>query len=71
MIRDPEQPNESGSPGEVNGDNNRSDHAKKLAAGIPNAELLVLETANHLPLLGHPTWDVFFEAFCRFLKIDS
>jgi len=45
--------------------------AKKLAAGIPNAELLVLETANHLPLLGHPTWDVFFEAFCRFLKIDS
>jgi DNA-binding winged helix-turn-helix (wHTH) protein len=44
---------------------------KKLAAGIPNAELLVLETANHLPLFGHPTWDVYFEAFCRFLKPAS
>lgn len=31
--------------------------AKKLTAGIPNAELLVLESANHLPLPGHPTWD--------------
>lgn len=45
--------------------------AKKLAAGIPDAELLILETANHLPLLGHPTWDVFFDAFCRFLKAES
>ena len=44
--------------------------AKKLAAGIPSAELLILETANHLPLLSHPTWDVYFDAFCRFLKAD-
>ncbi len=42
--------------------------AKRLASGIPNAELLILETANHLPLLGHTTWETFFEAFSSFLK---
>ncbi|WP_343080060.1 winged helix-turn-helix domain-containing protein [Ostreiculturibacter nitratireducens] len=41
--------------------------ARKLAAGIPNAELLVLETANHLPLPGKPAWDVFLAAFRDFM----
>lgn len=41
--------------------------AQKLAAGIPNAELLVLESANHLVLPGHPTWDRFMSALRNFL----
>ncbi len=43
------------------------DQARKLAAGIPNAELLVLESANHLPLPGHPTWDRYITALRAFL----
>ena len=42
--------------------------AQKLAAGIPNAELLVLESANHLPLPGHRTWDRFILALEAFLS---
>ncbi len=41
--------------------------AQKLAAGIPDAELLVLESANHLPLPGHPSWDGFIRALRTFL----
>lgn len=41
--------------------------ARKLAAGIADAELLVLDTANHLPLPGNPSWDVFVSAFRDFL----
>lgn len=42
--------------------------AQKLAAGIPDSELFILDTANHLPIYGHRTWNVFFSEFCRFLK---
>ena len=41
--------------------------AQQLAAGIPNAQLMVLESANHLPLPGHPSWDGFMSALNRFL----
>ncbi len=41
--------------------------AQKLAAGIPDAELLVLESGNHLVLPGHPTWDEFLLALRSFL----
>jgi DNA-binding winged helix-turn-helix (wHTH) protein/pimeloyl-ACP methyl ester carboxylesterase len=41
--------------------------AQKLAAGIHDSELLVLESANHLPLPGHPTFDVFISALRDFL----
>ena len=41
--------------------------AQKLAAGIPNAELLVLESANHLPIPGHRTWDEFIINLRAFL----
>lgn len=40
---------------------------QKLAAGIPNAELLVLDSANHLPFPGHPSWSRFISAFHAFL----
>lgn len=43
------------------------DQARKLAAGIPDAELLVLESANHLPFPGHPSWDAFRTRFRSFL----
>ena len=43
------------------------DEAQKLAAGIQNAELMVFDTANHLPLAGHPLWDQYISAITEFL----
>jgi len=45
--------------------------AQKLAAGIPNAELLVLESANHLAIPGHPTWELFISSLHNFLDNGS
>ena len=42
--------------------------AQKLAAGIPGAELVVLETANHVPLPGNDVWDVYSDTLIAFLK---
>lgn len=41
--------------------------AQKLATGIANSELVVLDTANHLPFPGHPTWGIFASAVRQFL----
>jgi DNA-binding winged helix-turn-helix (wHTH) protein/pimeloyl-ACP methyl ester carboxylesterase len=41
--------------------------AKKMASGIPDAELLVLETANHIPLFGNPVWPGFRDTLLEFL----
>ena len=41
--------------------------AQKLAAGIRDAELITLETANHLPLPDTPVWDRFMETLIAFL----
>jgi len=41
---------------------------RKLAAGIPKSELLVLETANHIPLPGSPVWDTYWTALQEFLN---
>ena len=41
--------------------------ARKLAAGIAGAEVLVLESANHLPISGHPTFAAFIRALDDFL----
>ena len=41
--------------------------AQKLAAAIPDAELLVLETANSIPLKGNPVWPEFRDALIDFL----
>jgi DNA-binding winged helix-turn-helix (wHTH) protein/alpha-beta hydrolase superfamily lysophospholipase len=40
---------------------------KKLARGIPGAELMVLETRNHYPLPGEPSWQVRIDAIRDFL----
>lgn len=44
--------------------------AQKLAAGLPNAELIVFDSANHVPLPGHPTWDRFVPDLVEFLSRD-
>ncbi|MCV2868684.1 alpha/beta hydrolase [Defluviimonas sp. WL0002] len=44
--------------------------ARKMAAAIPDAELVVLETANHLPLPGNPAWDVFLATFHDFMGAE-
>ena len=36
--------------------------ARKLATGIPNSELLVLDSSNHLPMPYCADWDAFLEA---------
>lgn len=41
--------------------------AQKLAAGIPGAELVVLETANHMPLHGSPCWESYNSTLAEFL----
>lgn len=41
--------------------------AQKLAAGIPRAELVVLETANHVPLHGSPCWESYNYTLAEFL----
>ncbi|WP_319546405.1 alpha/beta hydrolase [Ruegeria conchae] len=41
--------------------------AQKLAAGIPNSEMLVLNTANHIPLPGNAVWEEFVAALLNFL----
>ena len=42
--------------------------ARKLAAGIPNAELVLLDTANHNPLPANSVWDEFIETLVNFLE---
>lgn len=42
--------------------------AQKLAAGIPKAELVLLDTANHIPLPGNAVWDQYMETLTNFLE---
>ena len=41
--------------------------AQKLAAGIPEAELRVLDSANHLPMAGHPTFERYMQMILDYL----
>jgi pimeloyl-ACP methyl ester carboxylesterase len=43
------------------------DQGRKLAAGIPGAEFLALDSANHVILPQEPAWEVLFAALERFL----
>ena len=42
--------------------------ARKLAAGIRDAELVVLETDNHVPLYGSACWDGYNSILSEFLR---
>lgn len=43
---------------------------QKLAAGIPNAELTIYDTANHMPIPGHHLWDRLVTDVLSFLAED-
>ena len=43
------------------------EHSERLAASIPDARLLSLESANAVPLPGEPAWPVFLDAIETFL----
>ena len=45
--------------------------ARKLAAGIATSELLVLESANHVPMPGSADWAAFLDATLRFLNTHA
>ena len=43
------------------------DQGRKLAAGIPNAEFVMLESPNHAILPQEPAWQTLFESLQDFL----
>ncbi|UQX88251.1 alpha/beta fold hydrolase [Jatrophihabitans telluris] len=45
-------------------------HGRHLAATIPNARLVPLESDNHILLEGEPAWSVFVDEVQRFLQPD-
>ena len=47
------------------------DEARYLAAGIPGARLVALESDNHIVLEDEPAWQVFREELLRFLAPDA
>ena len=42
--------------------------ARKLAAGITNSELVVLNSANHVPMPGSADWQAFLKVTLGFLQ---
>ena len=47
------------------------EEGRQVAAHIPNARFVILESKNHILLKGEPAWDYFWDEFYRFLEIDS
>ncbi len=45
--------------------------ARKLAAGIPNASLVILETGNQIPLPGNEAYNPYIQAIQRFLETEE
>ncbi|MBS0123181.1 alpha/beta fold hydrolase [Thetidibacter halocola] len=45
--------------------------ARKLAAGIPDSQLVVLDTANHVPLPGNAVWPNYIETLLAFLSENA
>lgn len=45
--------------------------ARKLAAGIAGAEMVVLECANHVPWQGNAAYDTYLETLTRFLATEA
>lgn len=41
--------------------------AHKLASGLPDAELVVLECRNHVPMRGNPAFEVYLRELCHFM----
>jgi pimeloyl-ACP methyl ester carboxylesterase/DNA-binding CsgD family transcriptional regulator len=47
------------------------EEGRQVAAHIPNARFVILESKNHILLKSEPAWGYFWEEFYRFLGIDS
>ena len=47
------------------------EQAQLMAEGLPNAELWILETANSIPVAGHPLWDQYLQGVLEFLAQDG
>ncbi|MEO5845203.1 MAG: alpha/beta fold hydrolase [Caldimonas sp.] len=47
------------------------DEGRRLAAAIPGARFVALESANHVLLEGEPAWPVFLDALRAFLAPDA
>ena len=47
------------------------EEARRCAALIPDAELVVLETANHVPNPHLPVWDSYVAVLTEFLGRDA
>ena len=47
------------------------DEGRRLAAAIPGARFVALESANHVLLEGEPAWPVFLEAMRTFLAPEA
>ena len=41
---------------------------QRLAAAMPNARFVVLESANHVPVPGEPAWPIFLAEIDAFLR---
>lgn len=42
--------------------------ARKLVADIPNSELLILDSSNHVPMPGNADWDGFLKTVLELLN---
>ncbi len=47
------------------------DEGRRLAAAIPGARFVALESANHVLLAGEPAWPVFLDALRTFVAPDA
>jgi len=44
------------------------EEGRLLAASIPNAKFVVLESDNHIPIPGEPAWPIFMAEIEAFLS---
>ena len=44
------------------------DQGRTIAAGIPGAKFVALESRNHMVLEGEPAWDRLLDAIMTFLR---
>lgn len=44
------------------------EQGRKLAAGIRDAQFVMLESANHVPVAHEPSWEIFFRELCDFVR---
>lgn len=47
------------------------EEGRQVAAHIPNARFVTLESKNHILLKSEPAWSYFWEEFYRFLGVDT